>query len=139
MSDAWLEELPYAQCVELLPARAVGRIAVIVDGGPVVVPVNYRLVEAHGVAPGAWIALRTRSGNVIDQAADGIALRSTPSTPSTKKAGQSWYEERCIKSILTPPTSATVSIRNPGSTTSVMSGCSSNPSPSAAAPPRRRN
>ena len=74
MSDAWLEELPHAECVELLASRSVGRIAVIVDGGPVVVPVNYLLVEAHGATPGAWIALRTRPGNVIDQAADGVAF-----------------------------------------------------------------
>jgi nitroimidazol reductase NimA-like FMN-containing flavoprotein (pyridoxamine 5'-phosphate oxidase superfamily) len=74
MSDAWLEELPYEECVELLAARSVGRIAVIVEGGPVVVPVNYRLVAAHGVTPGVWIALRTRPGNVIDQAADGVAF-----------------------------------------------------------------
>ena len=46
MSDAWLEELPYEECVELLAAQSVGRIAVIVEGGPVVVPVNYRLVES---------------------------------------------------------------------------------------------
>jgi uncharacterized protein len=74
MSDAWLEELPYEECVELLAAQSVGRIAVIVERGPVVVPVNYRLVEAHGVTPGAWIALRTRPGNVIDQAGDDVAF-----------------------------------------------------------------
>jgi nitroimidazol reductase NimA-like FMN-containing flavoprotein (pyridoxamine 5'-phosphate oxidase superfamily) len=74
MSDAWLETLPREECLDLLGARLVGRIAVIVDGGPVVVPVNYRLVEARGTTPGVWIALRTRPGNVIDQAADDVAL-----------------------------------------------------------------
>ena len=74
MTYAWLEELPSEECVELLAARSVGRIAVMVEGGPIVVPVNYRLVEAHGDTPGAWIALRTRPGNVIDQAADDVAL-----------------------------------------------------------------
>ena len=74
MTHAWLEELAYEECVELLAARSVGRIAVVVERGPIVVPVNYRLVEARGVTPGIWIALRTRPGNVIDQAADGVAF-----------------------------------------------------------------
>lgn len=74
MTHAWLEELAYKECVELLAARSVGRIAVIVERGPIVVPVNYRLVEAHGATPGIWIALRTRPGNVIDQAADSVAF-----------------------------------------------------------------
>ena len=74
MSDAWLEELPDEECLELLRSRSVGRLAFNVDGFPFVVPVNYRLVEAHGTTPGAWIALRTRSGNVIDQASDDVAF-----------------------------------------------------------------
>jgi nitroimidazol reductase NimA-like FMN-containing flavoprotein (pyridoxamine 5'-phosphate oxidase superfamily) len=74
MTYAWLEELPYEECVELLAARSVGRIAVVVEGGPIVVPVNYRLVEVEGAIPGVWIALRTRPGNVIDQAADDVAF-----------------------------------------------------------------
>ena len=74
MSDAWLEELSEHECLEFLRLRSVGRIAFNVDGFPFVVPVNYRLVEAHGATPGAWIALRTRPGNVIDQAADDVAF-----------------------------------------------------------------
>ena len=74
MTDAWLEQLTYDECVERLRARSVGRIAVIVDNGPVVVPVNYRLVEAHGDTPGTWVALRTRPGNVIDRALDRVAF-----------------------------------------------------------------
>ena len=74
MSDAWLEELPDEECLELLRSRSVGRIAFNVDGFPFVVPVNYRLVEAHGTTPSAWIALRTRPGNVIDQASDDVAF-----------------------------------------------------------------
>src|SRR5262245_6035469 len=74
MTDAWLEELSDEECFELLRARSVGRLAFNVDSVPFVVPVNYRLVEAHGSTPGAWIALRTRPGNVIDQAADDVAF-----------------------------------------------------------------
>jgi nitroimidazol reductase NimA-like FMN-containing flavoprotein (pyridoxamine 5'-phosphate oxidase superfamily) len=74
MSDAWLEQLSEQECLEFLRSRSVGRIAFNVDGFPFVVPVNYRLVEAQGATPGAWIALRTRPGNVIDQAADDVAF-----------------------------------------------------------------
>jgi nitroimidazol reductase NimA-like FMN-containing flavoprotein (pyridoxamine 5'-phosphate oxidase superfamily) len=74
MSDAWLEELSDDECLELLRSRSVGRIGFNVDDFPFVVPVNYRLVEAQGTAPGAWIALRTRPGNMIDQAADDVAF-----------------------------------------------------------------
>jgi nitroimidazol reductase NimA-like FMN-containing flavoprotein (pyridoxamine 5'-phosphate oxidase superfamily) len=74
MSDASLETLPDEECLDLLRARSVGRVAVIIDGGPVVLPVNYRLIEARGVTPGVWIALRTRPGNVIDQATDDVAF-----------------------------------------------------------------
>jgi hypothetical protein len=74
VSDSWLQELPYEECLGLLRSRSVGRIAFNVDGRPFVVPVNYRLVEAHGTTAGAWIALRTRPGNMIDQASDDVAF-----------------------------------------------------------------
>jgi nitroimidazol reductase NimA-like FMN-containing flavoprotein (pyridoxamine 5'-phosphate oxidase superfamily) len=74
MLDAWLEELSDEECLELLRSKAVGRIAFNVDDSPFVVPVNYRLVEAHGTTPDAWIALRTRPGNMIDRAADDVAF-----------------------------------------------------------------
>ena len=74
MSEAWLEELSDDECLELLRSRSIGRLAFNVDGYPFVVPVNYRLVEANGATPGAWIALRTRPGNVIDQASDDVAF-----------------------------------------------------------------
>lgn len=60
-----LEELSLEECLEHLRRGSVGRIAVEVVGGPVIVPVNYRLVEAPG---STWIALRTRAGNVVDRA-----------------------------------------------------------------------
>ena len=65
MSDTWLETLTYQDCLDLLRARSVGRIAVVVDDFPVVLLVNYRLVEAQGLT---WVALRTRPGNTIDRA-----------------------------------------------------------------------
>jgi len=68
MSDATparLEELPLEECLQLLREGSVGRIAVLHDEYPVVLPVNYRLVEASGRT---WVAFRTRKGNVIDEA-----------------------------------------------------------------------
>jgi uncharacterized protein len=65
MRDAELQELPHEECLQLLREHTVGRIAVVVDGFPVVFPVNYRLVETSGLT---WIVLRTRTGNVIEVA-----------------------------------------------------------------------
>ena len=64
MAEAWLEELSYDERLDLLRAGSVGRIAVVVDEFPIVLPVNYRLVETS--AP--WIAVRTRPGNILDRA-----------------------------------------------------------------------
>jgi nitroimidazol reductase NimA-like FMN-containing flavoprotein (pyridoxamine 5'-phosphate oxidase superfamily) len=65
MTDAWLEELPLEECLRLLRECSVGRIAVMADEFPVVLPVNYRLVETSGKT---WVAVRTRPGNVIERA-----------------------------------------------------------------------
>jgi nitroimidazol reductase NimA-like FMN-containing flavoprotein (pyridoxamine 5'-phosphate oxidase superfamily) len=64
MSDASLEVLGEDECVELLRAHEVGRVAVEIDGVPAIFPINYRLVETRW---NRWIALRTRPGNVIDR------------------------------------------------------------------------
>ena len=58
MSDdeARLQVLTHEECLELLRAGGVGRIAFDVDEFPVIFPVNYRLVETSGRV---WIALRT--------------------------------------------------------------------------------
>ena len=63
--DSFLEELGEKDCVRLLRSAAVGRIGVVVDGFPVVVPVNYRVIEdEHGLG----LVVRTRQGSVIDRA-----------------------------------------------------------------------
>lgn len=64
MPESHLEELSTEECRELLRAESVGRLAVISKGFPVVLPVNYQLVETAQLT---WIAFRTRSGNVLDQ------------------------------------------------------------------------
>ena len=65
MTETTLEQLSPETCIDLLRMHSVGRISMIADGFPIVLPVNYRLVEGRN---GARILIRTRSGNIIDQA-----------------------------------------------------------------------
>src|SRR3954470_21621720 len=71
MSEPWLESLSQNACLERLRRQNVGRIAVVVESEPIIVPVNYRLAEPPS---GPLIAIRTRPGNVIDQAAETVAF-----------------------------------------------------------------
>ena len=68
--EAWLEELALDECLRLLRSQAVGRVAVAQEGAPIVLPVNYRLVEAVDT----WVAVRTRPGSILDGAPLGAAL-----------------------------------------------------------------
>jgi len=66
-----LVELSYEECLLLLAAHSVGRLAVIAEPYPLLFPVNYRLVDGRGGPPTpghTWIAIRTRPGNPIDRA-----------------------------------------------------------------------
>jgi hypothetical protein len=65
MPGGLLEELSDAECLRLLGRRGVGRVAVVVDDFPIVVPVNYRVVDAD---PGVVVIVRTQPGSVIDRA-----------------------------------------------------------------------
>lgn len=72
MSDeASVQAINYDECLALLRIGGVGRIAFDVDEFPVILPVNYRLVETSGRV---WIALRTRPGNVIARAPAHVAF-----------------------------------------------------------------
>jgi nitroimidazol reductase NimA-like FMN-containing flavoprotein (pyridoxamine 5'-phosphate oxidase superfamily) len=69
--------------MRLLRENHVGRIAVVIDGFPEVLPVNYRLVETSGVT---WIALGTRRGHVIARASMQVAFEIDevePTCPAT--------------------------------------------------------
>lgn len=76
MADAVLDDISLEECLSLLRRGEVGRIAVVVDEFPVVLPVNYRVVETAGreTSPRTWLALRTRPGNVIDRAPMNVAF-----------------------------------------------------------------
>jgi nitroimidazol reductase NimA-like FMN-containing flavoprotein (pyridoxamine 5'-phosphate oxidase superfamily) len=71
MDETWSEVLDLDACMERLRSHSVGRIAVVADGFPIVLPVNYRLLETVGLT---WVVLRTRTGNVIDTASDRVAF-----------------------------------------------------------------
>ncbi|MEX1008601.1 MAG: pyridoxamine 5'-phosphate oxidase family protein [Acidimicrobiia bacterium] len=71
MTNAWLESLTFDECIARLQEQQVGRIAVVSDEFPLVLPVNYRLVAMPGKN---WIAIRTRPGNVIERAGVHVAF-----------------------------------------------------------------
>jgi len=72
MTEPWIESLTPVECVELLRAQDVGRVAFVVDDFPVVLPVNYRLIERAELP---LVAIRTRPGNVIDRAPMHVAFQ----------------------------------------------------------------
>ena len=79
MSDARLEQLSQDDCLRRLREGSVGRIAFIVDDNLIVLPVNYRFVEPDS---GPLLAVRTRPGNVIDQASTQVAFEIDSIDPS---------------------------------------------------------
>lgn len=60
--DMVLEELSLTECLARLDSRQVGRVAVVVDGQPVILPVNYR----------------TDDGTVVFRTDAGTMLRGAP-------------------------------------------------------------
>jgi hypothetical protein len=71
MADTWLEEIPRSECVALLRATPVGRIGIVLEGLPLVLPVNYRILgdDTH-----VELAIRARPGNVIDRSSADVAF-----------------------------------------------------------------
>lgn len=82
MTAARIEKLSLEECLGLLRSGSVGRIGVVVDEFPVVLPINYRLVETSGRT---WVALRTRPGNVIEQASANVAFEIDGIDPAQKQ------------------------------------------------------
>jgi hypothetical protein len=71
MTDGRLEPLSEQTCLRRLREGSMGRIAFMVDDDPLILPVNYRLVEPSS---GALLAVRTRPGTPIEQAPSSVAL-----------------------------------------------------------------
>lgn len=82
MAKAELEELTLDECLTRLRAGSVGRIAVVVDDFPIVVPVNYRLVESDGPP---WVAVRTRIGGVIHRGDMPVAFEIDDIDPERRE------------------------------------------------------
>jgi prepilin-type processing-associated H-X9-DG protein len=62
--DLVMEVLSRTECLELLAGRHFGRIGVVLDGQPVILPVNYVFHDGH-------VALRTDPGTKLTAAAQG--------------------------------------------------------------------
>jgi len=77
-----LEELTVEDCLALLRLGRVGRIAVVVDDAPIIVPVNYQLVD---VAERNWIALRTRPGGVVARPSARVAFEIDGVDPAARR------------------------------------------------------
>jgi len=58
-----LEEIPEAECLEILDQHNLGRIAVVVDGQPQIFPINYAM-------SGRIISFRTGPGTKLSHAPD---------------------------------------------------------------------
>jgi nitroimidazol reductase NimA-like FMN-containing flavoprotein (pyridoxamine 5'-phosphate oxidase superfamily) len=71
MTDGGIEPLSQETCLRLLREGVVGRMAFVIDGDPLILPVNYRLVEPSS---GPLLAVRTRPGTIIEQAPSSVAF-----------------------------------------------------------------
>jgi nitroimidazol reductase NimA-like FMN-containing flavoprotein (pyridoxamine 5'-phosphate oxidase superfamily) len=61
-------------------------VATVVDDVPVLLPVNYRVVETKGrEGTRIWLAIRTRIGNVLDQAAMPVAFEIDTIDPARRE------------------------------------------------------
>jgi nitroimidazol reductase NimA-like FMN-containing flavoprotein (pyridoxamine 5'-phosphate oxidase superfamily) len=69
--DVQLEELSQAECRLLIGITTVGRVGFVIDGRPIVLPVNFRSLSDES---GLWIVLLTRPGNVIDGASEHVVF-----------------------------------------------------------------
>ena len=67
-----IDEMTIAECTAFLAGNHVGRIAVVVDEYPVVLPVNYQLTDSAG---GPVLVVRTRPGRTVSAAGDHVALQ----------------------------------------------------------------
>ena len=98
------------------------RLGVVVNDAPIVLPVNYRLVESLGPT---WLTIRTRPGNVIDRGGLTVALEIDDIDPASHE-GWSVLVRGTLSHV--DPDAADfrgASIPNHGSTRSAIRGWSS--------------
>lgn len=59
-----MEEIPQAECLEILGRHSLGRIAIVLDGQPQIFPVNYAMngrIVAFRTAPGSKLSYAPES------------------------------------------------------------------------------
>ena len=95
-------QLSRGECSALLALGHVGRIAFVVDGEPLVLPVNYRWLD-DGVH--AVIAVRTRPGNVLDRALPVVAFE-VDGIDEVHQAGWSVLARGTLRHLDGPPLDA---------------------------------
>jgi len=81
MSSAY-RDLARDECLELLESRRFGRVGVVIDGKPVVFPVNYLL-------DGETVVFRTAPGSKLSGAALGHVCFEIDGIEETARAGWS--------------------------------------------------
>ena len=77
-----MEDLSPAECLELLAARHFGRIGVIADGQPIILPVNYVFDDGH-------VAVRTDPGTKLTAAAQGQVAFEVDEIDESSRTGWS--------------------------------------------------
>ena len=82
VDENMVEELSEHECLELLGAHSVGRIAVVRDGQPLIFPVNY-------VLEGRTVAFRTDPGTKLSSAVLGRVAFEIDSTDLLYREGWS--------------------------------------------------
>jgi nitroimidazol reductase NimA-like FMN-containing flavoprotein (pyridoxamine 5'-phosphate oxidase superfamily) len=102
MTGAWLEQLSRESCLRCLRQGTVGRIAVVVNDDPIILPVNYRLVEPPS---GPLLVVRTRPGNVIAQAFNNVAFEIDSIDPANQEGWSVLVQGELLHAY---PASATV-------------------------------
>lgn len=81
VAEKRLEVMAEDECARLLAEHSLGRIGVVVDGGPLILPVNYAYHDGR-------IAIRTDAGTKLSAAALGrVAFEIDGSDPAT---GTGW-------------------------------------------------
>jgi nitroimidazol reductase NimA-like FMN-containing flavoprotein (pyridoxamine 5'-phosphate oxidase superfamily) len=81
-AESVYEELPVSECLDLLRSHHLGRIAVIVDGHPIIFPVNYAI-------DGETVVFKTGSGTKLNGAAMGRVAFEIDSSDEPTQTGWS--------------------------------------------------
>ena len=96
-----LEEIPEDECLQLLERHDLGRIAIVVDGQPLIFPVNYALSQrivtfrtAHGTklanAPGSNIAFEIDEYDPSTRVGWSVLVRGVAVDATTALDDVSW-------------------------------------------------